>query len=245
VRKIAIVDDDPDELRGLVAMLSGQGHCVPFPDAHAFLKALHRDTFDLACIDWNLPDVTGIELVQRIRSGAQAPHMPVILITARSTDDDIVKGLITGADDYVTKPVSEPVLRARVDTLLRRLTPAADQQLETFGDYAFDHTRDVVIAGGEERVLTTKEFNLALLLFRNMHRPLARGYLMEEVWGAAANVSSRTLDTHVCRLKNKLGLTPANGYNFGPVYRFGYRLERTGARAAGLSSEAPSEVSSE
>jgi DNA-binding response OmpR family regulator len=231
MRKIAIVEDDPDELRRLTAMLGAQGQCVPFTEGHAFVKALHRDTFDLACIDWNLPDVTGVELVQRIRTGAQAPNMPIILITARSSDDDIVKGLVTGADDYVTKPVREPVLLARVETLLRRLAPTTDQHLETFGEFTFDHSRDTVIAGEDQRVLTTKEFNLALLLFRNMHRPLARSYLMEEVWGTAANVSSRTLDTHVCRLKTKLGLTPANGYNFGPVYGFGYRLERTAPAA--------------
>jgi DNA-binding response OmpR family regulator len=237
MRKIAIVEDDKDELRRLIVMLSAHGQCVPFTDAHAFLKALHRDTFDLACIDWNLPDVAGVDLVQRIRTGAQAPNMPIILITARSTDDDIVKGLVSGADDYVTKPVREAVLLARVETLLRRLAPNADQHLETFGDFTFDHSRDVVISGPDERVLTTKEFNLALLLFRNMHRPLARSYLMEEVWGTAANVSSRTLDTHVCRLKTKLGLTPANGYNFGPVYGFGYRLERTAPAAAEMATK--------
>ncbi len=207
-------------------MLAAHGQCSPFGTPHSFLKALHRDTYDLACIDWNLPEITGVDLIKRIRSGSLAPNIPIILITARSSDDDVVAGLISGADDYVTKPVRKPVLLARVETLLRRLAPVADDHLESFGDYTFDRSRDMVIAGGEERVLTTKEFNLALLLFRNMHRPLARGYLMEEVWGAAANVSSRTLDTHVCRLKTKLGLNPANGYNFGPVYGFGYRLEK-------------------
>ncbi len=226
MRRIAIVEDDPEELSRLTAMLSAHGQCVPFGDGQSFLKAIHRGTFDLACIDWNLPEVTGVELVKRIRGGAQAPNMPIILITARSTDEDIVAGLVSGADDYVTKPVRKPVLLARVETLLRRLAPVADDHLERFGNFTFDRSRDVVAIGDQERVLTTKEFNLALLLFRNMHRPLARSYLMEEVWGAAANVSSRTLDTHVCRLKTKLGLTPANGYNFGPVYGFGYRLEK-------------------
>jgi DNA-binding response OmpR family regulator len=227
MRKIAIVEDDPDELVRLTELLTVYGQVTPFADGQSFLKAIHRDTYDLACIDWNLPDVTGLELVQRVRSGSLAPSIPIILITARNTDEDIVSGLVSGADDYVTKPVRKPVLLARVETLLRRLAPPTDDHLETFGDYVFDRSRDVVVHGGEERVLTTKEFNLALLLFRNMHRPLARSYLMEEVWGATANVSSRTLDTHVCRLKTKLGLTPANGYNFGPVYGFGYRLERT------------------
>lgn len=232
MRKIAIVEDDPDELARLTAVLSDHGPCAPFSDGQSFLMALHRDTFDLACVDWNLPGMTGVELVKRIRSGAQAPNMPIIMITARSADEDVVAGLVSGADDYVTKPVRKPVLLARVETLLRRLAPAAVDPLERFGEYLFDRSRDVVIAHGKECVLTTKEFNLALLLFRNMHRPLARRYLMEEVWGATADVSSRTLDTHVCRLKTKLGLTPANGYSFGPVYGFGYRLEKIGSGAA-------------
>jgi DNA-binding response OmpR family regulator len=226
MRKIAIVEDNPAELHRLTAMLSSHGRCVPFTDGEAFLKAIYRDTYDLACVDWNLPEVTGVDLIKRVRSGGQAPSMPIILITARNTDEDIVAGLISGADDYVTKPVREPVLLARVDTLLRRLTPMDDKRFETHGEYTFDRSRSAVAIAGEEQVLTAKEFNLALLLFRNIQRPLARSYLMEEVWGLAADVSSRTLDTHVCRLKTKLGLTPENGYSFGPVYGFGYRLDR-------------------
>jgi DNA-binding response OmpR family regulator len=227
MRKIAVVEDDPAELHRLMSMLSSHGRCVPFTDGEAFLKAIYRDTYDLACVDWNLPEVTGVDLIKRVRGGGQAPNMPIILITARSTDEDIVAGLISGADDYVTKPVREPVLLARVETLLRRLTPIDDRRLETHGEYTFDRSRSVVIVGGDELVLTAKEFNLALLLFRNIQRPLARSYLMEEVWGLAADVSSRTLDTHVCRLKTKLGLTPEHGYSFGPVYGFGYRLDKT------------------
>jgi len=236
MRKIAIVEDDPDELNRLTAILSRHGRCVPFSDGETFLKAIYRDTYDLACIDWNLPELTGVELVKRIRGGGQAPNMPVILITARSSDEDVVAGLVSGADDYVTKPVREPVLLARVETLLRRLAPAADNHLETHGDYTFDRSRSSVLARGEEQVLTAKEFNLALLLFRNLQRPLARSYLMEEVWGLGADVSSRTLDTHVCRLKTKLGLSPENGYSFGPVYGFGYRLEKMGSRAPEMAA---------
>jgi len=227
MRKIAIVEDDPDELHQLTVMLGSQGRCVPFSDGESFLKALYRDTFDLACLDWNLPETTGVDLVKRIRSGGQAPNIPIILITSRVADEDVVAGLISGADDYVTKPVRAPILLARVETLLRRLTPPVNSHLEKHDRYVFDRSRSVVSIDGEEQVLTAKEFNLAVLLFRNLQRPLARAYLMEEVWGLGADVSSRTLDTHVCRLKTKLGLVPENGFNFGPVYGFGYRLEKT------------------
>jgi len=224
--RIAIVEDEPDELLRLTAILGHLGVCAPFVDGETFLKAIHRDTYDLVCIDWNLPDLSGVELIKRIRGGRQAPKMPVILITVRRSDEEVVTGLVSGADDYVTKPVRESVLLARVDTLLRRLAPVADNHIENYGDYTFDLSQSSVKICGNAQTLTMKEFNLALLFFRNLQRPLARSYLMEEVWGLGTDVSSRTLDTHVCRLRVKLALSPENGYSFGPIYGFGYRLEK-------------------
>lgn len=236
MRKIAIVEDDAAELGRLTEILAAHGRCVVFGDGESFLRALHRDTFDLACIDWNLPEMTGVELVERIRSGGQAPTLPIVLITARSSDEDVVAGLVSGADDYVTKPVRAVVLGARIETLLRRLAPAMTDRIETYGEFSFDRSTETVTRGDESSVLTAKEFNLALLFFRNLQRPLARTYLMEEVWGATATASSRTLDTHVCRLKTKLGLTPASGYNFTPVYGFGYRLEKAAPTMAEMAT---------
>ncbi len=237
MKRIAIVEDDPDERAQIAAMLGGRYRLGLFGDGSGFLRALHRETFDLACLDWSLPDMTGPDLVERIRAGALAKSIPIILVTARDGDEDLVVGLMAGADDFISKPVRQPILTARVEALLRRVAPDSESTLETFDEFTFDRSREVVVSGAQEQALTTKEFALALTLFRNMHRPLARAYLMEEVWGAGANVSSRTLDTHVCRLKNKLGLTPDKGFSFGPVYGFGYRLERTvGARMDGASA---------
>jgi DNA-binding response OmpR family regulator len=232
LRRIAIVEDDADDRAQLAGMLGARHRMVPFADGSTFLRALHRETFDLACVDWTLPDMSGPELVGRVRGGALAKAIPIILVTARDGDGDVVAGLTAGADDFISKPLREAVLAARVEALLRRATPETDSMVETFHEFTFDRSREVVVAGDEELGLTSKEFALALTLFRNMHRPLARTYLMEEVWGAGANVSSRTLDTHVCRLKSKLGLTPDKGFNLGPVYGFGYRLGRTGVTHA-------------
>jgi DNA-binding response OmpR family regulator len=226
LRRIAIVEDDADERARIASLLAPRHRTFQFANGSAFLRALHRETFDLACLDWTLPDMTGPELVERVRGGSLAKSIPIILVTARDGDEDLVAGLMAGADDFISKPVRQPILTARVEALLRRMSPDSESVLETFEEFTFDRSREVVTSGAEEQSLTAKEFALALTLFRNMHRPLARTYLMEEVWGAGANVSSRTLDTHVCRLKNKLGLTPDKGFNFGPVYGFGYRLER-------------------
>ena len=223
----AIVEDDPDQRDRLTAILTEKGErCTAFADGLAFLKGLHRDTFDLACFDWNMPGIAGIDLVARVRAGAQAPGLPIIMVTSRDAADDIVAGLAAGADDYVPKPVVGGILRARVAALLRRTAPVPDQNLEVFGDVTLDSARYVVVSHGQDCLLTAKEFTLAQLLFRNLHRPLSRTYLMEEVWGRGANISSRTLDTHIYRLKTKLGLTPDRGFHLGPVYGYGYRLER-------------------
>jgi DNA-binding response OmpR family regulator len=226
VKKIALVEHDPTTIDRLIAILTGCGDCFPFRDGQTFLGALENSTYDIACLAWNLPNLSGVEVVKRIRGHKHAPRMPVILITTRSSDEDIVTGLLSGADDYVTKPFSAAVLVARVGALLRRRTHAADNHMEIHGDYAFEHSQSSVVFRGEEQILTAKEFNLALLLFRNLHRPLARRYIMDSIWGHGADVSSRTLDTHASRLKFKLGLWPENGYKFGTVYGFGYLLEK-------------------
>jgi DNA-binding response OmpR family regulator len=234
--RIAIVEDEADARDQLTEILASRHRVTAFADGSSFLRALHRDTFDLVCVDWALPDMTGQDLVARIRSGALAKTIPIIFVTARSGDDDLVTGLVAGADDFVSKPIRGPIITARVEALLRRTTPEASGQIETYEPFVFDRLREVVIHGDQEFTLTSKEFALALTLFRNMHRPLARSYLMEEVWGAGANVTSRTLDTHICRLKSKLGLNAQNGFNFGPVYGFGYRLERANGAEAGLNA---------
>ncbi len=232
MRRIAIVEDNADDRTHIAGLLGARHRTAPFADGSSFLRALHRETFDLACFDWTLPDMSGPELVARVRGGALANGLPIILVTARDGDGDVVTGLTAGADDFISKPLRAPILAARVEALLRRAAPETEQMVETFQEFTFDRAREVVAIDGEEQALTSKEFALALTLFRNIHRPLARTYLMEEVWGAGANVSSRTLDTHVCRLKSKLGLTPDRGFNFGPVYGFGYRLARTGVAHA-------------
>jgi DNA-binding response OmpR family regulator len=233
--RIAVIEDDSDTRVHLTGLLSERHRVTAFADGSSFLRALHRDTFDLVCVDWSLPDMTGQDVVERVRSGTLAKAVPIIIITSRNGDEDLVTGLVSGADDFISKPVREGVLHARVDALLRRAAPDVAGVVEVFEPFVFDRAREVVNDGRQEHTLTTKEFALALTLFRNMHRPLARAYLMEEVWGNGANVSSRTLDTHVCRLKSKLGLNPENGFNFGPVYGFGYRLERANRADADLN----------
>jgi DNA-binding response OmpR family regulator len=240
MKRIAVVEDEPEARAWLVAILSARHEATGFPDGVSFLRALVWEDFDLACVDWTLPDMTGGELVDRIRSGVLARTLPVIIVTARNGDEDLVEGLATGADDFMSKPVREPVLAARVDALLRRAAADASDGPDAFGCFVFDRKRQSVRNAHRELILTGKEFTLALLLFRNIDRPLSRTYLMEEVWGAGVTIASRSLDTHVCRLKKKLGLTPSSGFDLGPVYGFGYRLERLTSDGGASAPAAPS-----
>ena len=230
--KLAIVEDDPAENARLLDLLSLYGECRGFADARSFLAAFEVEAFDLACIDWELPDRPGPDLIREIRAGVRNADMPIILITARGQDDDLVVGLAAGADDFLAKPIRNPVFLARIEAMLRRVRPRVAGAIERFDQVAFEPARMVVTTPWGEVSLGAREFKLALILFRNLDRPLARGFLVAEVWGPAAAESSRTLDALIGRLRTRLGLRPANGYQLHPVQGFGYRLERVPPLAA-------------
>jgi DNA-binding response OmpR family regulator len=227
MNKIAVVADDPAKLNRLTGIVRRHAQCASFADADVFLNAGARGAYDLAVIDCHATKVSGVDLVKRVRSSATAPNLPIILIADRNSDEDEVAGLLSGADDYVAKSVCEAILMARVNALLSRRAVAAERPMETHGNYSFDRLRLLSLAHEREQVLTTKEIDLALLLFRNIQQPLSRAYIMDHVWGQSLNVSSRTLDTHICHVRTKLGLFSANGYSLDAVYGFGYRLDET------------------
>ncbi len=153
--------------------------------------------------------------------------LPVLMLTCRMDDECIIEGLHAGADDYVIKPVRDEVLVARVQALLRRLRPL-DQSMSTrfsLGPYTFDPDTCTVTYGKRAVVLTNREFELARLFFTNPQRPLSRQYLLECLWGKTSDDQTRTLDTHVARLRTKLELGATNGVRLNTLYAFGYRLE--------------------
>ena len=228
--RIAALDDDPAQLEAVERVLTAAGHsCRTFALAKSLMAALRRDTFDLLILDWNLPDVSGVETIRWVRANLAAPP-PMLLLTSRSSEADVVDGLNAGADDYVVKPVQPTVLSARVHALLRRAYPARPaERIEVFEGYAFDTAAETVrIDGAEAPALTSKEFSLALLLFRNTHRALSRAHILEAVWGRNPDLPTRTLDMHISRIRSKLSLRPETGFRLAPVYSYGYRLERLG-----------------
>ncbi len=231
--RIAILDDDQNILDLAVSSLTAAGHvCHPFISGKAMLHQLHRESFDLLVLDWQVPDLSGPEILLWVREKIGA-SLPVLFMTARSAEDDIVAGLNAGADDYMIKPIRRGELVARVSALLRRAYPSQTAaEFLQFGDYEFELRAGRLRFKSQDIETTQKEFDLALLLFQNLGRPLSRAYILEAVWSRDIEIPSRTMDTHISRVRNKLELRPENGYRLAPVYSYGYRLEQMSSDAS-------------
>lgn len=223
--RIAIVEDDASQRDLLTAWLTAAGHhCHGFENAGRFRAAAFRDSHDLVILDWNLPDESGIELIRWLR-GELGRDVPVLFATAREDEQDLVEALEAGADDYLTKPLRERETLARVTALSRRAQGRTSDEALHAPPFAFDLVHGRVSRTGETIALTNREFQLATFLFRNPGRLLSRRHILESVWGRPGDLSTRTVDTHVSRLRNKLGLGGEFGWHLTSLYQLGYRLE--------------------
>lgn len=224
--RIAILEDDPDQLALLKRWIGEDGH-----DVHAYqsgreaMKHAGRESFDLFVLDWQVPDVSGAEVLTWVRANV-SKTVPVLFVTVRDSEQDIVYALEHGADDYMVKPVRRQELIARVHALLRRAYPSEEKKQLSFPPFEIDIERSEVRRDGNKVDLTPKEFELTVTLFRNMGRLLSRGHLQESVWGRTGDLATRTVDTHVSQVRKKLDLRPDSGYRVVPIYNYGYRLEK-------------------
>ena len=227
--RIAVFGADVSEQTLIVQVLEKSGFdCDLCSDASTMAEAEHARSCDAIVVDWNENIRCRFEVLRDAR--AHATRIPVLLMVAGGREDDIIEGLTAGADDYLIKPLRPSELVARLQALLRRANPSESLDRHEFTPFSF-HAQacEVAFARGVETrrvTLTQKEFDLGLLLFRNAGRPLSRNHIREVVWGGDADISSRTMDTHVSRLRSKLELGPASGYRIMPVYGYGYRLDR-------------------
>jgi two-component system phosphate regulon response regulator PhoB len=159
---------------------------------------------DLAVIDWMLPGLSGIELVRRLRLRPETKQLPIIMLTARGEEPERIRGLATGADDYIVKPFSVPELLARVQALLRRAKPQSLASVLSVGDIQLDRDKKRALRAGREILLGPTEFRLLEFLMENVGRVYAREQVLNSVWGRDVYIDERTVDVHVGRLRKAL-----------------------------------------
>lgn len=234
--RIALVDRDATDAGLACRALHAAGHvCEVFSNGYALIEECAQRRFDLVILDCMMHDMHGEEALRQLRDTTTG-HMPVLFITYGSGDFGIKSVSSLHAHDYLLKPVSPNVLVTRVEALGRSVRLASPVTTEVYGDYEFDTMAENAIVKGRVVSLTHKEFELAMLFFRNLNRSLAREDILNRVWRRMSDVSSRTLDTHVSVLRTKLGLIPDTGYLLTSVYGFGFRLEQIEAMRVGAQT---------
>ena len=225
--KIALLEDEPYQARLIKTLLEMSGHHRDhFSTGEEFLDSVDGDSYGLFILDWELPGISGIGVLQRIRQ-QYCWQTPVLFTTTRDDKEDIVTALEMGADDYMVKPVDPKEMLARITAMARRYSSAAiDVQQLALGAFVIDVRERTITSAGKLVNLTSKEFDLAVCFFNEIGHILSRESLLETVWGINADITTRTIDTHVSRLRKKLGLAPENGWQLESIYHHGYRLTR-------------------
>lgn len=237
--RIALLEDEQEQAQHIQGMLSERGHqCDHFPTGQAFLSAVLHRSYDLLILDWQIPDTSGIEVLEQIRA-QQNWQIPVVFLTQRDSEADIVRALDAGADDYLCKPAREAELLARINALARRTNPDSEKEVLAYGPFRINTQQRSIQLHGETLRLTDKDFDLTLFLFQNQGRLLTRDMLLERVWGLVSDINTRTVDTHMSRLRRRLGLNPENGFRIKTIYQRGYRLEAMSTDTTQGSSQDP------
>lgn len=223
--RILIVEDEESLATLLEYNLGKESFDVALAgDGEEAMLKIEEETPDLVILDWMLPKVSGIEVCRRLRARAETRNLPIIMLTARSEEADRIRGLETGADDYLTKPFSTNELIARVRAVLRRIRPGLAEDKVTVGDLIVDRVSHRVLRGDKEITLGPTEFRLLDHLIQHPGRVFSREQLLNAVWGSDVFVEVRTVDVHIGRLRKAL-----NKYKQGDPIRTvrsaGYALE--------------------
>jgi len=208
-KKILVVEDERDILQLVKLYLEKEGYRVSTATTGTDgLKAARTEHPDLLVLDLMLPEMDGLEVCKRLRADQQTAALPVIMLTAKAEESDTIVGLELGADDYVTKPFSPKAFVARVKALLRRVDRSKEEapSRSTYGTLVLDRSRHEVKASGKDVTLTAKEFGLLEYLLQHPGRVLTRDVLLNAVWGYEYYGTTRTIDVHVRRLKQKIPL---------------------------------------
>lgn len=223
--RVLVVDDEPMLGELLATALRYEGwHVECALTGRAAVKAAATLDPDVVVLDVMLPDMSGFDVLRRLREAR--PRIPVLFLTARDAVEDRIAGLTAGGDDYVTKPFSLSELVARVGALLRRARPPVPEVVTfEFADVHVDLGARVVTKGGKTVALTPREWDLLSAFIRHPRQVLARQLLLEQVWGFASDVTTRTIDIHVSELRRKLEDDAGEPKHFVTVWKTGYRFD--------------------
>jgi len=223
--RILIVEDEKSLSEPLAYLLGKEGYETTIvADGLAAVAEFDRNGSDLVLLDLMLPGMQGTEVCREIRTRSA---VPIIMLTAKDSEVDIVVGLELGADDYVTKPYSSRELLARIKAVLRRRTEpeTENEAILEAGDVRMDVERHTVSVGGSVVAMPLKEFELLELLMRNAGRVLTRGQLIDRIWGADYFGDTKTLDVHIKRIRSRIEKTPSEPVMLVTVRGLGYRFE--------------------
>lgn len=224
---IALLEDDIPQAEMVSNWLQVKNYQVShFLTAEDLLVALRNDHFDLMIFDWELPGKDGIETLHQVRNDMKL-KTPILFATLRDSEENIVQALNEGADDYLTKPLREGELLARIKSLSRRAGLDEVNEIIEVGPININKRLGSVAVAGESVKLTDKEFQLACFLLENEGKLFSRDYLLKKLWGVSAAIHTRTVDSHVSKVRRLLNIKPEMGYRIKTIYQHGYRFEKT------------------
>jgi two-component system, OmpR family, phosphate regulon response regulator PhoB len=229
--KLLLVEDDHALAELLEYRFENEGYDVRVTaNGDDALLYAAEETPDLVILDWMLEGTSGIEVCRRLRRKENTAHVPIIMLTARDTEDDRVRGLHTGADDYLTKPFSPRELLARVEAVLRRVRPALAGASIEIGDLSLDPVAHRIERCGEAIRLGPTEYRLLKFLMEHPRRVFSRSQLLDAVWGNESEINERTVDVHIRRLRQAISIAEVRD-PIRTVRSAGYALEPAGSRA--------------
>jgi two-component system phosphate regulon response regulator PhoB len=222
---LLLIEDDEAIAELIVWHFAREGFSVrQTPDGEQALVLVEERVPDIVLLDWMIESLPGIEVCRRLRRNPKSANVPIIMLTARGEEEDRIRGLETGADDYVTKPFSPRELVARVSAVLRRLRPALAGEMLSYADIELDSVAHKVVRAGQIVAMGPTEFRLLRHFMEHPGRVFSRGQLLDSVWGQDSDIELRTVDVHIRRLRKAINL-PGTSDIIRTVRSAGYALD--------------------
>ena len=226
--KILVIDDEEHIVELLQFNLETSDYIVDYSydGFDGFLKAKEMKS-NLILLDWMLPNISGIDVLKKIREDKDLKNTPIIMLTAKNMESDKVEGLVGGADDYITKPFSIKELLARISSVLRRynMNASIEEEILTVKDVKLDLIKHEVTQNGQKLDLTLKEFDLLKILLQNKGKVLSRNFLLDKIWGYEFYGETRTVDVHIRYLRKKIERPDSNEKYIETIRGIGYKIE--------------------